>query len=364
MKAPHAGGRPRLSRHARAAGRVLIVLAGAGAGLLALAGTALAHVTITPGSAPQGSTAELTFKVPNEEPKAATVELQLQVPTASPIAQFLVKPVPGWTITVQTVTLAKPVVTDDGSFTTAVSEVTWKGGTILPGQYQDFSVSADPLPSGTGQLVFKAVQTYSNGDVVRWIDLPQAGQPEPGHPAPVLTLTPAGAEADAAPGAQADPPADPPAAPAGPAPAGPAPAWATGRFAANSSEPSGRNRGLPSPSAPRVSRTGACPGSPTSTRQMLVTYLSGSPAAVWTPAASQLPSGDSRSEVSRGIEANALMSVKLLTCLLSRAGLEAPYVSRLALSRTAGPSGGAASHRPGRNQAVPGSAAAARSAMT
>ena len=212
MKAPHAGGRPRLSRHARAAGRVLIVLAGAGAGLLALAGTALAHVTITPGSAPQGSTSELTFKVPNEEPKAATVELQLQVPTASPIAQFLVKPVPGWTITVQTVTLAKPVVTDDGSFTTAVSEVTWKGGTILPGQYQDFSVSADPLPSGTGQLVFKAVQTYSNGDVVRWIDLPQAGQPEPEHPAPVLTLTPAGAEADAAPGAQADPPADPPAA--------------------------------------------------------------------------------------------------------------------------------------------------------
>jgi uncharacterized protein DUF1775 len=91
-----------------------------------------------------------------------------------------------------------------------VSEVTWKGGTIQPGQYQDFSVSADPLPSGVGQLVFKAVQTYSNGAVVRWIDLPQAGQPEPEHPAPVLTLTRAGAGADAgagdaAAGARADP---------------------------------------------------------------------------------------------------------------------------------------------------------------
>jgi uncharacterized protein YcnI len=186
------------------------VAGGAGIGVLALAGTAFAHVTITPGSAPQGSTAELTFRVPNEESSAATVELQVQVPTAHPIAQFLVKPVPGWTVTVRTVTLAKPVVTDDGSFSTAVSEVTWAGGKIMPGQYQDFSVSADPLPSGTGQLVFKAVQTYSNGDVVRWIDLPQSGQPAPEHPAPVLTLTSAGAGDAAAPdssgtsGAQAD----------------------------------------------------------------------------------------------------------------------------------------------------------------
>ena len=104
------------------------------------------------------------------------------MPTDHPIAQFLVKPVPGWTVSVKTVTLAKPIVTDDGSFATAVSEVTWTGGKILPGQYQDFSVSADPLPSGISQLVFKAVQTYSNGDVVRWIDLPQAGPARAGAP--------------------------------------------------------------------------------------------------------------------------------------------------------------------------------------
>jgi uncharacterized protein YcnI len=196
------------SRHGA---RALLVAGGAVTGVLALAGTAFAHVTITPGSAPQGSTAELTFKVPNEESTAATVEVQLQVPTAHPIAQFLVEPVPGWSVSVQTVTLPKPIVTDDGSFTTAVSEVTWTGGKIAPGQFQDFSVSADPLPSGISQLVFKAVQTYSNGDVVRWIDLPQAGQPEPEHPAPVLTLTPAGGGdgGDAGAGAvsQADPPA-------------------------------------------------------------------------------------------------------------------------------------------------------------
>jgi len=55
------GGRGRVAR------RVLLVLGGAGLGVGVLAGTAFAHVTISPGSAPQGSTAELTFRVPNEE---------------------------------------------------------------------------------------------------------------------------------------------------------------------------------------------------------------------------------------------------------------------------------------------------------
>lgn len=43
----------------------------------------------------------------------------------------------------------------------------------------------------TDQLVFKALQTYSDGDTVRWIDDPAPGT-EPEHPAPVLTLAPAG----------------------------------------------------------------------------------------------------------------------------------------------------------------------------
>jgi periplasmic copper chaperone A len=158
---------------------------------LAIAASASAHVTVSPTSLPQGSTAELSFKVPNEESKANTVSLQLQIPTDHPIAQVLAKPVPGWTITVHTVKLAKPLTTDDGTFTTAVNEIDWTGGTIVPGQYQDFQISVDPLPSDTTQLVFKAVQTYSNGDVVRWIDLTTSSNPDPDHPAPVLTLTPA-----------------------------------------------------------------------------------------------------------------------------------------------------------------------------
>ncbi|HEV2344411.1 MAG TPA: YcnI family protein [Actinocrinis sp.] len=150
---------------------------------------ASAHVTVSPTSLPKGSTGELAFKVPNEESKATTTEVQLQIPTDHPIAQVLPRQLPGWTVTVKTTTLATPLKTDDGTFTTAVSEIDWTGGTIPVGQYQDFQISVDPLPTDTAQLVFKAVQTYSNGDIVRWIDLTQPGQPAPDHPAPVLTLT-------------------------------------------------------------------------------------------------------------------------------------------------------------------------------
>ena len=168
---------------------------------------ASAHVSVSPASLPKGGTAELTFKVPNEEANATTTQVQIQIPTDHPIAQVLPRDTPGWKVTVKTTTLATPLKTDDGTFTTAVSEIDWTGGNIPVGQYQDFQVSADPLPKDTNQLVFKAVQTYSNGDVVRWIDLAQPGQAAPDHPAPVLTLT--AAQSDSGSGSGSTPTANP-----------------------------------------------------------------------------------------------------------------------------------------------------------
>jgi periplasmic copper chaperone A len=160
----------------------------AAAGVVLCAPFASAHVSVTPASVQPGSTTELTFRVPNEEAGAATTRLTVQIPTEHPIAQLLARPVAGWTVSVRTTRLDKPLVTDDGTFHSVVSQVTWAGGRILPGQYQDFSLSADPMPDVPTTLVFKALQAYSNGDVVRWIDVPQPGEPEPEHPAPVLTV--------------------------------------------------------------------------------------------------------------------------------------------------------------------------------
>jgi uncharacterized protein len=168
-----------------------IVSAGAVIGAVLLsAGPAWAHVEIDPSSAPAGASVVFGLRVPTEEPTASTVRLDVQFPTTHPFANVLVEQKPGWTFTTQTTQLSKPITTGDGTFTSAVTEVSWvaTAGGIPPGAFDVFNVFAT-LPTGTGRLTFKAVQTYSDGTVVSWIEVPTKGAPPPEHPAPVLTLT-------------------------------------------------------------------------------------------------------------------------------------------------------------------------------
>lgn len=160
--------------------------------LFALTGVASAHVTANPGTAQQGSFTKVSFRVPNERDTASTTQLEVSFPPEHPIAFVQTRAIPGWTSTVQKTTLDKPIKTSDGEVTETVSKITWTGGKIPPGMFEDFDVSLGPLPTDTDELVFKALQTYDNGEVVRWIDTVPEGAPEPEHPAPVLKLIPAG----------------------------------------------------------------------------------------------------------------------------------------------------------------------------
>jgi uncharacterized protein YcnI len=170
--------------------RATAALAVAGATVLLTALPAAAHVTVQPSSVAANATDQtFAFRVPNEQDNANTVKVEIDFPTDHPIPSALVAPVPGWTDQIQTTKLATPIHTDDGDITEVVSQIVWTGGQIAPGHYQDFTVDFGALPDGTDQVVFKALQTYSDGSIVRWIDVPKDGQPEPEHPAPVLHLT-------------------------------------------------------------------------------------------------------------------------------------------------------------------------------
>jgi uncharacterized protein YcnI len=155
---------------------------------VACAAPAGAHVTIAPHQLAAGTVDELTFRCPNERANAATTKLVVQLPPDYPLTLVKVRPIPGWHVTVTTRKLATPLHSHHGDILTAVDTIAWDGGTIRPGEYQDFSILAGPMPHGTKRLAFKAVQTYSNGEVVRWIDVREAGEPEPPHPAPILEL--------------------------------------------------------------------------------------------------------------------------------------------------------------------------------
>jgi uncharacterized protein YcnI len=171
-------------------------------GLAALAITfaataASAHVTANPSTAEPGSYSKVSFRVPNEEQGADTTKLEIDLPADHPIASVSVRPVPGWTVKVKEAKLATPIKSDDAEVTKAVSTITWSGGKIVPGQFQEFDVSMGPLPTDTDRLMFKAKQTYSNGEVVTWDQDPGNGGQEPEHPAPTLHLVAAAKDASA-----------------------------------------------------------------------------------------------------------------------------------------------------------------------
>jgi uncharacterized protein len=174
---------------------------------LAVPAAASAHVTLNPKEAAAGAYTVLDVRVPNERDNASTTKVEMQMPPG--VAAVSYQAVPGWTVKVVKAKLAKPIQTDDGPITEGVSTMTWTAddhdAAIAPGQFGDFPIQMQ-IPGKAGDvLTFKALQTYSNGEVVRWI-----GSPSADEPAPTVTVTAATSDAGAAPAAAptSAPPAD------------------------------------------------------------------------------------------------------------------------------------------------------------
>ena len=158
---------------------------------LALAVPASAHVTVNANTAVQGGYAKVTFRVPNETDDADTTKVEVNLPTDTPFASVSLKPVAGWTMVAEKAKLATPIEAHGAQISEAVAKITWTataGAAIKPGQFQEFDVSLGPLPE-VPQVIFKALQTYSDGTIVRWIDEPTTDGSDPEKPAPVLKLT-------------------------------------------------------------------------------------------------------------------------------------------------------------------------------
>ena len=166
--------------------------------LVLFAAPALAHVTVDPSEAPKGQRHEAHLPRAERDGAANTVKFDVKFDENHPIATVAVKPKAGWTANVIKKPLKAPLQTDNGQVTEAVSEIVWTGGTIAPGQFDEFEVSVGPLPSDVDLLLFPAVQTYSDGTEVSWIQQSFPGQPEPDHPAPQLELSAAAGTEEAA----------------------------------------------------------------------------------------------------------------------------------------------------------------------
>jgi uncharacterized protein YcnI len=161
-------------------------------GTLVIPAAASAHVTLQPSDAPAGGYTRLDVRVPNETADANTTKVDVQLPDGFTSTSY--EPVPGWTVTLKKEKLETPIQAEGETIDEQVTRVTFTGdgkaGKIAPGEFQDFGLSLKmpDQPAGT-KLTFKAVQTYDDGNVVRWI-----GAPGSDEPAPQVTLVAAEGE--------------------------------------------------------------------------------------------------------------------------------------------------------------------------
>lgn len=158
--------------------------------------SASAHVAVSSPGATQGGYAVITFRVPSESATATTTAVTVQLPADTPLSSARIKPIPGWTHATTMQTLTPPVTIAGREITQAIDTITWTaddGIGIRSDEYQEFQISAGPLPEAD-QIVFKALQNYSDGTRVDWIEQAAPGSTtEPDHPAPTLALAAASA---------------------------------------------------------------------------------------------------------------------------------------------------------------------------
>ncbi|MFI7487865.1 YcnI family protein [Micromonospora echinaurantiaca] len=196
-----------MTRHRRSLTAAAALALGAVAtAVFGFAAPASAHVTVNPKDATQGGYARIAFRVPNESDTASTTKVEVVLPENAPVGSVSTMPVPGWTVTVEKRKVDPPVEVHGSQLSEVVSKLTWTAAGnagVKPGEFQEFPVSLGPLPQ-VDRMVFKTLQTYSDGNVQRWIEEPTPGAEEPESPAPVLTLAAAGASASPTAAAPAD----------------------------------------------------------------------------------------------------------------------------------------------------------------
>jgi uncharacterized protein YcnI len=158
------------------------------AGALLLPASAQAHISLHPNTIPAGAFATLDVRVPGEAEGAYIKKVDVLFPQGFTGVDY--ENVPGWSVKVIESKLAKPIQSDDGPIDAQVSQIvwTWTGplGKVDNGQFIDFPLSlAIPEDAAGKPLEFRTVQTYSNGEVVHWIEPALDGD----HPSPRVNVT-------------------------------------------------------------------------------------------------------------------------------------------------------------------------------
>lgn len=149
---------------------------------------AYAHISLEQTSAQAGAYQKLTFRVGHGCEGSATSGITVVVPEGVTGA----KPMPkgGWSISTVDGKLNAPVMSHGQAVTSAVREVSWKGGPLPDAQYDEFSMQVK-LPDSAGKYYFKVIQQCEKGRA-EWTETAAPAGARMKFPAPLLEVVPAG----------------------------------------------------------------------------------------------------------------------------------------------------------------------------
>jgi uncharacterized protein YcnI len=209
------------------------LLAATGA-LLVPASAAQAHISLHPNTIPAGAFATLDVRVPGEQEDAYIKKVDVLFPQGFTGVDY--ESVAGWSTKVIESKLATPIKEDGETIDTEVSQIVWSWtgplGKVNNGQFINFPLSLAIPDNAAGKpLEFRTVQTYSNGQIVHWIEPSLTAE----HPSPRINVTAKGGVIEDIAGDEAGPEAGHTA--GSPSAAGPAPV-------ATKSSSSGASKGL------------------------------------------------------------------------------------------------------------------------
>jgi periplasmic copper chaperone A len=164
-------------------------LAFAGALLFATAGAALAHVTFEEPEAPAGGAYKAVLRVGHGCEGAATTAIRVRIPDGVIAAQPM--PKPGWTVETTVGAYAEPAELHGETLTEGVREISWSGGDLPDGFYDEFTFRARLTPGLAGETIYFPVVQECGEAANRWIEIPAEGQDaeELEEPAPALIVT-------------------------------------------------------------------------------------------------------------------------------------------------------------------------------
>lgn len=131
-----------------------------------------AHVVLENQTAEVSAYYKAVLKVSHGCEGSSIKKIIVEIPDGFQGAKPMVKP--GWNITIKRDKLEKPYTSHGKTFDQDTKEITWDGG-LLPNGYYDEFVVVGKLPDMSGKIYWKVKQECEKGEI-NWSQIPAAGQ--------------------------------------------------------------------------------------------------------------------------------------------------------------------------------------------